>query len=87
MRDDVPHQVVEAQASDQGPPGDGEAGQASGRPSIALTGACLGENADLYVAVDAAASKGLFVDGAGDRDENMDALEYLGVEEEPITSG
>ncbi|MER5700146.1 hypothetical protein ACWDBO_54375 [Streptomyces mirabilis] len=61
--------------------------RASGRPSIALTGACLGENADLYVAVDAAASKELFVDGAGDRDENMDALEYLGVEEEPITSG
>lgn len=35
-----------------------EPARASGRPSIALTGACLGENADLYVAVDAAGECG-----------------------------
>ncbi|MER7690800.1 hypothetical protein [Streptomyces sp. NPDC097610] len=53
--------------------------KASGPPSIVLTGACLGENADLYVAVDAAASQGLLVvvpDGDGDGGENMDAFEY-----------
>ncbi|MFD8002738.1 S8/S53 family peptidase [Streptomyces mirabilis] len=58
-----------------------EQAKASGRPSIALIGACLGENADLYVAVDADASQGLFVvvpdgGGAGGGDENMDAIEY-----------
>ncbi|MER5921279.1 hypothetical protein [Streptomyces mirabilis] len=35
-----------------------ELAKASGRPSIALTGASLGENADLYVAVDDAGECG-----------------------------
>ncbi|MFJ8027626.1 hypothetical protein [Streptomyces sp. NPDC096311] len=52
--------------------------KASGPPSIVVTGACRGENADLYVAVEAAASQGLLVvvpDRGGDGGENMDALE------------
>lgn len=59
--------------------------KASGRPPIALIGACLGRNADLYVAVGVGASQGLFVvvpggGGGGGGGENMDALEVLALE-------
>ncbi|MFE4754637.1 hypothetical protein ACFRIB_30890 [Streptomyces mirabilis] len=61
--------------------------KASRRPPIALIGACLGKNADLYVAVGIGASQGLFVvvpdgggGGGGAGGENMDALEVLALE-------
>ncbi|MGW1755455.1 hypothetical protein [Streptomyces mirabilis] len=58
-----------------------EQAKASGRPSIALIGACLGKNADLYVAVGTGASHRLFVvvpdGGCG---ENMDAREVLALQ-------